>query len=118
MPYWHAYAEKNRSRLAGSDLDAIEADSADSAARRAIRYYWIERRQIFDHSDASVREIVVVVAEHLPIDPKRDGTTPTRGVPTRWVGKVAVSQEATDFDTSPAFDRTQMVSVSVERLVV
>src|SRR5262249_10121951 len=96
--------------------EAIEAESADSAARRAIRHYWIERRQIFERSDAPVREIVVVVSEHLPLDPNRDTTPPTRGAPTHWAGKVAVSQEQSDFDMPPAFDQTQILSVTVERL--
>jgi hypothetical protein len=116
LPYWHAFAEKQGKRLAGSDLDAIEADSPDSAARRAIRHYWIERRQLFDHTDSAVREIVVVVSEHLPGDPDRDNTAPTRGAATRWAGKVSVSQAGWDFDAAAAFERTQMVAVSVERL--
>jgi hypothetical protein len=117
LPYWHAFAEKQGKRLAGSDLDAIEADSPDSAARRAIRHYWIERRQLFDHTDSAVREIVVVIAEHLPSDPERDSTAPTRGAATRWAGKVSVSQTESDIsDAAAAFERTQMVAVSVERL--
>ena len=116
MPYWHAFAERHGKRLAGSDLDAIEADSPDSAARRAIRHYWIERRQLFDHSDTAVREIVVVIAEHLVSDPGNDGTTPTRGPATRWAGKVAVSHEPSDLDSAAAFERTQMAAVSVARL--
>lgn len=114
--YWHAHAEKNGRRIAGSDLDAIEASSPDSAARRATRYYWIERRQLFDHSDAKVREIVIVVARHLPVDPNQDGTTPTLGPPTRWKSQVTVRQEESAFELEPAFDRTQIVSIQVEQL--
>lgn len=117
LAYWHAYAEKNGRRLAGSDLDAVEADSADSAARRATRHYWIERRHLFDHSDPEVREIVVVVARHLPTDPEHDGTTPTLGTPTRWISRVTVLQQQPSFETSAAsFDHTQMASIHVEPL--
>lgn len=112
--YWHAHAEKDGRRIAGSDVDAIEATSADSAARRATRYYWIERRQLFDHSDEKVREIVVVVARHLPLDPSRDSTTPTLGAPTRWRSRVKVTQQEPYLDFEPSFDRTQMVSIQVE----
>jgi hypothetical protein len=114
--YWHAHAEKNGKRIAGSDVDAIEASSPDSAARRATRYYWIERRQLFDHSDAKVREILVVIARHLPVDPSRDSTTPTLGPPTRWKCQVSVTQQESSFELEPAFDRTQMVSIQVEQL--
>lgn len=114
--YWHAHAEKNGRRLAGSDLDAVEADSPDSAARRATRHYWIERRHLFDHSDPQVRQIVVVVARHLPVDPEGDGTTPTLGTPSKWISRVSVVQQQPDFETSAAFDHTQMDSIHVEPL--
>jgi hypothetical protein len=116
LSYWNAHAEKNGRRLAGSDLDAIEAESADSAARRATRHYWIERRQLFDHSDPEVREIVIVVARHLPIDPENDGTTPTLGTPSRWISRVTVVQQQMSFETAAAFDHTQMASIHVEPL--
>jgi hypothetical protein len=116
LSYWHAHAEKNGRRLAGSDLDAIEAETADSAARRATRHYWIERRHLFDHSDPEVREIVVVVARHLAIDPEKDDSTPALGTPTRWISRVSVVQQQTSFETGAAFDHTQMASIHVEPL--
>jgi hypothetical protein len=116
--YWHAHAEKNGRRLAGSDLDAIEAATADSAARRATRHFWIERRELFDHSNPAVREIVVVVARHLAVDASSDTTTPTLGPPSRWRSRVVVTQEPPGLFQSAedAFDRTQMASIEVEVL--
>jgi hypothetical protein len=105
-------------RLPGSDLDAIEASSPESAARRATRHLWIERRQLFDHSDAVVRQIVVVVAEQLPSDRERESTTPTLGTPTRWISRLSVTHQGGDFDfdANAAFDRTQMAAIQVEPL--
>ena len=116
MAYWHASAERAGKRLPGSDLDAIEAASAESAARRAIRQYWIERRNYFEDRGTALREITVVISEHLPADPEGDTTAPTRGPASRWVGKVATSQSGSELDAAAAFDRTQMVAVTVERL--
>jgi hypothetical protein len=118
LAYWHASAERRGKRLPGSDLDAIEADSPDSAARRAIRRYWIERRNYFEDVGTPVREITVVISEHLAADPNGDTTAPTRGPASRWAGKVATSQSGSELlDAASAFDRTQMVAVTVERLV-
>jgi hypothetical protein len=117
LAYWHASAERAGKRLPGSDLDAIEAASAESAARRAIRQYWIERRNYFEDRGTPLREITVVISEHLPAaDPEGDTTAPTRGPASRWVGKVATSQSGSELDAAAAFDRTQMVAVTVERL--
>jgi hypothetical protein len=116
MAYWHAYAERNGKRLAGSDIDAIEAETPDSAARRATRFYWIERRHLFDHSDAKVRAIVIVVAPQIPVDRNRDNTTPSLGTPTRWASKVTVMHQEPYLDAERDFDHTQLAAIEVEPL--
>jgi hypothetical protein len=112
--YWHAHAEQDGERLSGSDLDAIEAASAESAARRAVRHYWIERRHLFDLRDAHLVEIVVVVAQHLPSDPDRDSTTPTLGEPSRWLSKVSVALPAAGESAQRVPEETELAAIRLE----
>jgi len=73
------------------------------------------RRLTGIRTPSAVRELVVVISQHLPIDPKSDSTTPTRGVSTRWLGRVEVSHAA-GLAEMAEFDRTQLSAVHVEQL--
>ena len=121
MSYWHAHVEKDGKRLAGSDLDAIEANSAINAARRATHFYWLERRQLFDRLEGDVREIIVVIGEHLRGGNGSRGADPAIGELSAWKSKVRVISAANnfgqrDFDANDSFDDTEVVDIRLAPL--